>query len=302
MRRSPLLFALLAAVLFSTGGVGIKQATLTGLELSSARSLVAFVVLLAWTQLMTRGDEAEGRGARALSFNRTTLLAAVAYAATLVLFVQAMKWTSAANAIFLQYTAPLYMLVFEPWMYKEKYQGRDFITVVACLAGMSLFFVGDLRADDVRGNAAALGSGVSFALFSLLLRRNQTAESGAGGNLSAVIYGNLLLGIACAPFLIARIMSDDLAVSDTFIVLYLGAIQIGLAYGFYTAALARGARSLDVGIVGYAEAVLNPLLVLIVLGERPTLFAVVGGAVIIGAVVAHTLYGSRRRPAGLSPD
>ena len=302
MRRSPLLFALLAAVLFSTGGVGIKQATLTGLELSSARSLVAFVVLLAWTQLMTRGGEAEGRGARALSFNRTTLLAAVAYAATLMLFVQATKWTSAANAIFLQYTAPLYMLVFEPWMYKEKYRGRDFITVVACLAGMSLFFVGDLRADDVRGNAAALGSGVSFALFSLLLRRNQTAESGAGGNLSAVIYGNLLLGIACAPFLIARIMSDGLAVSDTFIVLYLGAIQIGLAYGFYTAALARGARSLDVGIVGYAEAVLNPLLVLIVLGERPTLFAVVGGAVIIGAVVAHTLYGSRRRTALLSPD
>ena len=104
MRRSPLLFALLAAVLFSTGGVGIKQATLTGLELSSARSLVAFVVLLAWTQLMTRGDEAEGRGARALSFNRTTLLAAVAYAATLMLFVQATKWTSAANAIF--YSTP----------------------------------------------------------------------------------------------------------------------------------------------------------------------------------------------------
>ncbi len=301
MRRSPLLFALLAAVLFSTGGVGIKQATLSGLELSSARSLVAFVVLLAWTQVIRRGAGQE-RSGRALSFNRTTLLAAVAYAATLMLFVQATKWTTAANAIFLQYTAPLYMLVFEPWMYKEKYRGRDFVTVVVCLAGMSLFFIGDLRADDVRGNAAALGSGISFALFSLLLRRNQTTESGAGGNLSAVIYGNLLLGIACAPFLVTRIAGDGLAVSDALIVLYLGAIQIGLAYGFYTAALARGARSLDVGIVGYAEAVLNPLLVLVVLGERPTVFAVTGGAVIISAVVAHTLYSSRRRTAGLSPD
>ncbi|MCP9494035.1 MAG: DMT family transporter [Pyrinomonadaceae bacterium MAG19_C2-C3] len=303
MRRSPLLFALLAAVLFSTGGVGIKQATLTGLELSSARSLVAFVVLLTWTQLIRRGEaEAHGRG---LGFNRTTLLAAVAYAATLLFFVQATKWTTAANAIFLQYTAPLYMLVFEPWMYKEKYRGRDFVVVVACLAGMSLFFVGELRADDVRGNIAALASGVSFALFSLLLRRNLTEQNGTDGDLSAVIYGNLLLGVMCAPWLVARIMSDGLVVSDVFIVLYLGTIQIGLAYTFYAAALARGARSLDVGIVGYTEAVLNPLLVLIVVGERPTLFAILGGACIVTAVIAHALYNSHRnsrRTAELSPD
>ncbi len=304
MRRSPLLYALCAAVLFSTGGVGIKQATLSGLELSSARSLVAFVVLLAWSRFITGGKvKTEARGTS--SSNRTTLLAAIAYAATLLFFVQATKWTTAANAIFLQYTAPLYMLVFEPWMYKEKYRGHDFVVVVACLAGMSLFFVGELRADDVRGNVAALASGVSFALFSLLLRRNQTSESGAGGDLSAVIYGNLLLGVACAPWLVARIADDGLITSDVFIVLYLGAIQIGLAYTFYTAALARGARSLDVGIVGYTEAVLNPLLVLIVIGERPTLFAVLGGACIVSAVIAHTLYNSHhnsRRAAALSPD
>lgn len=290
--RHPLFYALLAAVLFSTGGVGIKGATLNGLELSSARSLVAFLVLITFTRFIGRSAKGEEQ-TPSTNLNCTTLFAAIAYAATLVLFVQATKWTTAANAIFLQYTSPLYMLVLEPWMYKEKYRGRDFAVVVACLAGMSLFFVGQLRADDVRGNAAALASGLAFAIFSLLLRRNQTNDGGAG-NLSAVVYGNLLLGLACAPWLVARVAQDGLAVGDFLIVMYLGAIQIGLAYAFYTAAIARGARSLDVGIVGYTEAVLNPLLVLLVLGERPTLYAVTGGAIIISAVVVHTLYGAHR--------
>ena len=91
------------------------------------------------------------------------------YAALLLLFVLATKETTAANAIFLQYTAPLYVLVLEPIFYKEKFQQRDLITVIFCVIGMSLFFVGKLRPQDVTGNILALASGVCFAFYFLLV-------------------------------------------------------------------------------------------------------------------------------------
>src|SRR5947209_15431679 len=97
--------------------------------------------------------------------NMMTILTSLLYAALLILFVVATKLTTAANAIFLQYTAPVYVLILEPLFYKEKFRGRDFVTVAACLAGMSLFFIGKLRPQDMSGNIFALASGVCFALF-----------------------------------------------------------------------------------------------------------------------------------------
>ena len=108
----------------------------------------------------------------------------------MLLFVMATKLTTAANAIFLQYTAPLYVLVLEPLIFKERYRLRDLFVVLCCLAGMVLFFVGQLRPEDVAGNVAALASGFLFAVFTLVLRRSR----GTGLNRAApVIYGNLLL-------------------------------------------------------------------------------------------------------------
>lgn len=127
---SPLLFVVAAAVLWSTGGLFIKWTSLSGLELSFGRSLLAAITVAIFTRR-------EGFG-----LNRVTALASVLYAALLLLFVLATKETTAANAIFLQYTAPVYLLIFEPLFYKEKFRSRDLIVVAACAAGMSLFFVG----------------------------------------------------------------------------------------------------------------------------------------------------------------
>jgi len=156
---SPLLLVVGAAILWSTGGLFIKATDLSAFELSFGRSLLAAIIIIIFTRR-------EGFGINAIS-----ALTSVLYAALLLLFVLATKLTTAANAIFLQYTAPVYVLILEPIFYKEKFRARDFATVAACLVGMSLFFVGKLRPQDVSGNLLALASGVCFALFFLLLRK-----------------------------------------------------------------------------------------------------------------------------------
>src|SRR5262249_5638087 len=155
---------------------------------------------------------------------------------------------------------------------------RDLITVAACLFGMSLFFIGKLRPQDFTGNVLALISGVFFALYILLLRHPQARSVNRA---SSVIYGNLLVLLFTAPFgleALPRITSHD-ALS----VIYLGVIQLGIAYVLFTSAMARGVRSLDAGIICYIEPVLNPIWVFLVIGERPSDWAVLGGAIIIFA-------------------
>jgi len=259
-------------VLWSTGGLFIKWTSLSGLELSFGRSLLAAITVAIFTRR-------EGFG-----LNKITALASALYAALLVLFVLATKETTAANAIFLQYTAPVYLLVFEPLFYKEKFRSRDLLVVIACIVGMSLFFVGQLRPQDVTGNFLALASGLCFACYFLLLRHSKARKVNRA---SSVIYGNLLVVLIAAPAGLQAL--PHMHRLDALSVIYLGVVQIGLAYTLFTAAMARGVRSLDAGIVGYIEPVLNPIWVFVVLGERPAQWALVGGAIIVVAVVCHML-------------
>jgi drug/metabolite transporter, DME family len=280
---SPILLVLAAAILWSTGSLFIKWTTLSAFELSFGRSLLAALTVALFTRR-------EGFG-----FNRVTALASILYAALLLLFVLATKLTTAANAIFLQYTAPIYVLLLEPIFYKEKFRASDLAVVGACLAGMSLFFVGQLRPEDVLGNIFALASGLCFAFYILLLRHSRAKEVNRA---SSVIYGNLLLVLATALV----VASDPASLKhvarasawDMLAVAYLGVIQIGVAYTLFTLGMARGVRSLDAGIVCYIEPVLNPLWVFLVLSERPSRWALLGGAIILAAVLSHTLWGAHR--------
>ncbi len=275
---SPLLYVLAAAILWSTGGLFIKWTQLSGLELSFYRSFFALLIVA----FVTRR---EGFG-----LNKVSAAASLLYAVLIILFVLATKKTTAANAIFLQYTAPVYLLIFEPLVYKEKFRLRDLITVLVCIGGMTLFFVGKLRPEDVVGNFLALASGVCFAAYFLLLR-HPTAR--LVNRASSAIYGNLLVVLVTAPWGLAALTSLDR--HDTLSVIYLGVIQIGLAYTLFTVAMARGVRSLDAGIIGYAEPVLNPIWVFLVLGEKPSQWALLGGAIIIVAVIIHMLMDAKRK-------
>jgi drug/metabolite transporter (DMT)-like permease len=274
----PILFVLAAALLWSTGSLFIKSTSLGALELSFGRSLFAAVTVA----VLTRRE--------GFRLNPLTLISSFLYAGLLLLFVEANKLTTAANAIFLQYTAPVYVLVLEPLMFKERFRRADVLVVAACVGGMSLFFVGQLRPRDVAGNLSALGAGVCFAFFLLLLRH---PRAGRVNRASSVIYGNLLICILTLPSFAH--VAGTLALKDALIIIYLGVIQIGLAYTLFTLGIARGVRSLDAGVVGYVEPMLNPVWVFLFIGERPSRWAFMGGCVIIAAVLAHTVALARRR-------
>jgi drug/metabolite transporter (DMT)-like permease len=276
----PIALVLAAALLWSTGGVLIKKTSLGPLELSFGRSLLG----AATVALFTRRE--------GLGLNAVTGIASVLYAALLLLFVMATKQTTAANAIFLQYTAPVYILLFEPLLYRERLHARDGLVVAVCVMGMALFFVGKLRPQDVSGNLLALGSGLCFAFFTLLLRHPRARLVNRA---SSVIYGNLLLALVTAPAFFAGYTHPS--ATDATIVLFLGVVQIGLAYTLFTQGIARGVRSLDAGIVGYIEPVLNPVWVFLFVGERPSSWALMGGAIILCAVAVHTLRNSMDRAA-----
>ncbi len=300
----PVALVVIAVLLWSTGGLFIKLTTLDAYQVTFFRSLLAGITVL----IVTRKN-----GLRIDAFG---IMVSVIYATLLFLFVWATKHTTAANAIFLQYTAPIYILIFAPFLIGEKFHWRDLITIIFCIAGMSLFFVGKLEITDYQGNLAALGSGIFLGLYIMLLRhprvvggrhsaargRSEPEERTTGASLSVdnrrpptaplnpvitVIYGNFLLALVTLPSGIAAF--PTMTLNDTAAVVFLGVFQIGIAYILFIKGVTGGTRPLDASIIGFIEPLLNPVWVFLFVGEQPSNWAILGGAIIIATVVVHTL-------------
>ncbi|QYO65797.1 DMT family transporter [Leptolyngbya sp. 7M] len=268
----PLLLVVIAVLLWSTGGLFIKLTSLDAYQVTFFRSFFAAVVVM----IVTRKD--------GLKINTFGIFTSIIYAMLLFLFVWATKMTTAANAIFLQYTAPIYILILAPFLIGERFRFRDLLTVVVVLGGMSLFFVGKLEISDYQGNIAALFSGIFLGLYILLLRHPR-AE---GFNPAiAVIYGNLLLAILNAPAGISAL--PTMVFLDWFAVIFLGVFQIGISYILFIKGVRGGTRPLDASLIGFIEPLLNPVWVFIFIGERPAPWALVGAAIVISAIALHTL-------------
>jgi drug/metabolite transporter (DMT)-like permease len=278
---SPVIFVLIAVLLWSTGGLFIKLTTLDAYQVTFFRSLFAAITVL----LLTRKH--------GLKIDLFGIIVSIIYALLLFLFVWATKKTTAANAIFLQYTAPIYILILAPFMIGEKFHIRDLITVVVVLAGMSLFFVGQLRLEDYQGNIAALGSGVLLGLYIMLLRHPRADKLNP---VITVIYGNFLLALLTIPAGVVAIPS--MTYVDWFAVSFLGIVQIGISYILFIRGVRGGTRPLDASLIGFIEPLLNPVWVFLFVGERPSQWALLGGAIIVTAIALHTLrqYGQRQAP------
>ncbi len=269
---------LCAALLFSTGGAAIKAVSLGGWQVACFRSGVAALVLLALVP-----------GARR-AWSWRVLLVGLAYAITLVLFVLSNKLTTAANAIFLQSTAPIYLLLLGPWLLKEPVRRSDLILVAAVGVGMSLFFVGGETAlstapHPFRGNLVAVIAGITWALTLAGLRWIGSRQGGAQAGMATVVAGNALACLVCLPKALPLI---SFPVRDVLIIGYLGAFQIGLAYVFLTRAM-RVVPALEASLLLLAEPALSPVWAALVHGERPGTLAILGGALILSATLARTL-------------
>ena len=289
-----------AALLFSTGGAAIKAAAFSGWQIASFRSGFAALALLllapearrGWSLLRAQGKpprQAQGTYLRQaqVRFSRPVLVG-VAYAACLTLFVLANRLTTAANTIFLQSTAPLYILILAPWLLKEPVRRQDVGFMLLVGLGLMLFFIGvdQPRAtapDPLRGNLLALISGFSWALTVCGLRW-LTATSERGSPLAAVTSGNITAFLVTLPFAVP-LGSHSLA--DWSVLVYLGVFQIALAYILVTSAI-NHIPALEASMILLIEPALNPLWAWLVQGEVPGIWAMTGGAIILGATTARS--------------
>ena len=270
--RRAVLMLLATAVLWSLGGVLIKWVNWHPVAIAGMRSLIgaALIALIFRKELKFTG-----------SFEQ--IGAAVAYAGTVVLFVVANKLTTAANAILLQYTAPVYVALFSPWFLGERARGNDWLSLAVILVGMLLFFGDQLSLDGYLGNGVALASGFCFAWLTLFLRRHREESA-----ISALVLGNLLAGLIGLPFMFQS-MPDA---SSWIGLLLLGVVQLGLPYVMYALAL-RHIRAVEGILLPMIEPVLNPLWVFLLLGETPGPLALLGGAIILGAVIFRARWGGQ---------
>ncbi len=269
-RRKGLLYIVVAALLWSTGGIGIKAVIDPPLKVTFYRSIFAAVTLF----LLFRKDVR-------LRWSPAFLAAIVSYGVCLTSFVIATKWTTAANAIFLQYAGVVWVLLLSPLVLREPMRRRDVIAIVVALGGMALFFVGKFEARGMAGNAMALLSSFFFAALILSLRREHDASR------AAVTWGNVFIALALIPA-----VAGDFALTPKSVgaLLFLGVFQIGFAYAAFVKGL-KYVTATEASLTGMIEPVANPVWVLLFLGERPSAYAIGGAAIVLAAIAWHTMQG-----------
>jgi drug/metabolite transporter (DMT)-like permease len=265
--RSAVLLLVASAVLWSLGGVLIKSIEWPSLAKAGGRSAIACLLLVCWLRRPK------------FTWSASQIGAALAYAGTVSLFVVANDRTTAANAIFLQYTAPIYVALFGSWLLGEPARRIDWICIVIALGGIALFFCDQFSPRGLTGILAALASGVSFGVMVMLLRKERDASPA-----SALLLGNILTAAIGLPFAIGH----PLTAPEAGALALLGVVQLGIPYILYSLAI-RHVTALEAILVPMLEPILNPLWVDLAKGERPGPWSLVGGALVLGAVILRGL-------------
>ena len=289
LKISPRMQVLAAAVLFSTGGAAIKMTALSSWQVASFRSGVAFLALLIMLPGARRG------------WSWKSAAVGVAYAGALIFYAVANKLTSAASVVFLQSTAPLYILVLGPWLLKEPIRRHDVALGSALIVGLGLLFGGAETSsasmlNPLAGNLLATGAGLSWAFAVVGLR--WMSRSGAELDRSAgpaVAIGNLFAFLICLPMAIPMVTYGS--ATDWLTIFFLGVIQIGLAYVFLTSGLRR-ITAFEASLLLLVEPVLNPFWAWLINGEVPGVLVFSGGLLIVIATATRVLLEPRLGPLG----
>lgn len=274
-RPGAITLLLVCATLWSLGGILIKWIDWHPVAIAGMRSAISAVVMVIFL--------------RRPRFNWTPaqIGAAVAYATTVTLFVAANKMTTAANAILLQYTAPIFVAIFGAWFLKERTTWLDSGIIASVMVGMLLFFCDDLAGGKLTGNLVAVASGLALAVMVVLLRKQKD-----GAPVESLLLGNALTALIGLPFMFRSMPSATswagLAIAGVF--------QLGLPYIMYAIAIRR-VTAVEAIVIPVIEPILNPLWVFLLMGEAPGLYAIIGGAVVLLSVTARSVLGAIR-PTG----
>ncbi len=266
-RRIAAIYLVITAVLWSLGGLLIKLVNWNPLAIAAGRSFISALLMLVYVRKPK------------FNWNRDQLLAAFFYFGTVTLFVTANKLTTAANAILLQYGAPIYVAIFAPLILKEKTKTADWITITFALFGMTLFFLDKLEIRNLLGIVIAIASGVSFALYIIFMRKQKDASP-----IESTLLGNILTALVGFPF----IFNQSFDFRNVLGIVLLGTVQLGFSYILYSIAI-KYVEALEAILIPIIEPILNPIWVFLAFGERPGNWALIGGSVVLASVTFRYL-------------
>jgi len=269
-RKGPLFMAA-ASLCWSLGGLCIKFIPWSAMSIIGLRAVLAAAVFAMYRRSVK------------IKYTRGNVLAALCLSATTILFVFANKMTTAAAAILLQFTAPAFIILIQFVFYRAKPKPSELIAVSVTVCGMLLFFADKLEPGNLLGNLLAIASGLSFAGVFVCNKRPDTEPE------HALFLGFLINAVIGLPFAFFDVTPDPVAWG--FMAL-LGIVQVGLAYVFFSAGIQR-TPALLACLITALEPVLNPIWVALATGERPGPYALMGGAVIVTAVVAYNVWVER---------
>ena len=267
-RSKAVILLLLTAFLWSFGGLLIKLVNWNPLAIAGTRSAIAALLMLAFIKKPV------------MNFSFSQIAGIIAYATTVILFVLANKLTTAANAILLQYTAPIYVAVLGILFLKEKVRASDWVTIAMVLGGMVLFFMDELDSGNILGNLAAIFSGFSFAAMIVCLRSQKSSSP-----LLTVFWGNVVTAVVSLPFMFGSMPGP----SSWLGLALLGVFQLGLSYIFYTIAIKK-VSALEGILIPVIEPILNPVFVLVVTGEAPGPWSLAGGVIVVAAITLRCVF------------
>lgn len=284
--RLGLIYISITAFLWSTSGLFIKVISTGPYQIAMYRSLIASITVFFLVLIKDKKVR--------IDTDIISVLSWISYAGILIFFVLANRLTKAANVIFLQFTAPIYLLFLEPLFLKTKFKIKNLITIIVSFTGMSLFFFGKLEPGDMKGNIIAILAGICFALFSLFVKWKKQIHK-SENTISSVIIGNFLVFLICFPVVFNEL---SLNFTDFIILLYMGVIQIGLSYTIFNEGL-KYVSATESMIIATLEAVFNPIWVFFGIGEVPGIYAIVGSVIIVTAILVHSFTGERRQESGV---
>ncbi len=267
------------ALLWSIGGIFIKLVPWNPLAIAGLRGVIGGLVMLAY--LLIRGIKPV--------FNKDTIKIALALAGVCTTFVAANKLTTAANAIVIQYCAPVYVLLYIAFVQKKKLRPLDIAVVPITILGVSLCFIGQMGKGHLIGDSIAVISGVFFAAMFIFSEgvSDQTRASG-------IMQGQFLTAIIGLPVLFAtRPAFTPQAIGG---ILVLGIFQIGIAYVLYSIAIKR-APLLTCSLLAVLEPLLNPVWVFLFAGENPGVWSLVGGVIVVFIITLWYVYDARHPQA-----
>lgn len=269
-RKKAIVYVVIASLLWSTGGLFIKLVNWNPMAIAGARSGIGALVMLLYLK----------KPVKSFRLGKIKLLGACTYASLLILFVTANKLTTSANAILLQFTSPIWVALFSTWFLKEMAQKSDWISIIAVVFGMTLFFIGDLNSGNILGNFVAILSGLAMAGVVIFLKLQDE-----GSPLEMTLIGNAFALIIGFPFFFLSVPS----LKSILGILILGVFQLGVSYILYTTAI-QHISSVEAILIPVLEPLLNPIWVLLFTGESPGSYTFLGGSIVIIAIIARELY------------